>query len=359
MRENRIGSLDSLRAIAALGVLWIHAWTKFGNPRLHLFGVDITSILALGGNGVDLFFVISGFSIFYFYSSDIPLSFKMYGKFLLKRWRRLSFAFYSLTAVYIIWLYYVGDHNLIIARSLTSIFYLNSIFPEFNADVSFWSIGVEWQFYLIAPIIFYLQHKIGFKKALLFNSCLMGIISIGLVIVLKKESDIYVQQISFRYFEFVSGILLAKILLRKNQKIVSSTNILLTSLIITYLGRVFISEPILNLSSNYYNLFKLVGFLIMGSGFSGIIYSIITSKGYIKSFFENSKLGYLGRISYSFYLLHGIVLAITAHYFKLILTTASFWNPVIVFITCSAVLIPLSSLSYYLLEVPITKFKKR
>ena len=47
----RIQTIDGLRFLAALGVLWIHTWTVFGNPRFYLGKIDLADFLAIGGNG--------------------------------------------------------------------------------------------------------------------------------------------------------------------------------------------------------------------------------------------------------------------------------------------------------------------
>ena len=57
----RIEPLDGLRTCAVLGVLWAHVWMFFKNIPFPLAGVDINRLLAFGGIGVVLFFVIMGF----------------------------------------------------------------------------------------------------------------------------------------------------------------------------------------------------------------------------------------------------------------------------------------------------------
>lgn len=60
-RARQIESLDGLRGIAILMVMFLH----FGEPRLQIKFVDslLRAGTALGGIGVDLFFVLSGFLI--------------------------------------------------------------------------------------------------------------------------------------------------------------------------------------------------------------------------------------------------------------------------------------------------------
>lgn len=59
-RDTRFfGSLDGLRAISILGVVWVHTW--IGTPRFEC--LESIPILRRGSFGVDVFFTISGFLI--------------------------------------------------------------------------------------------------------------------------------------------------------------------------------------------------------------------------------------------------------------------------------------------------------
>src|ERR1700753_1334175 len=100
MLRPRIQALDGLRFLAAIGVLWIHSWTLYGHARWDVGKVDLANIMAIGGNGVDLFFVISGFCMYYFYASKADFSYHDFWRFLVKRWVRLSPAFYTATVLY-------------------------------------------------------------------------------------------------------------------------------------------------------------------------------------------------------------------------------------------------------------------
>ena len=126
--KQRIQTLDGLRFLAAMGVLWIHTWTIFGNPRCYIGKVDLANFLAIGQNGVDLFFVISGFCMYYFYAIKSAFSYRDFYRFLVKRWVRLSPAFYVATIIYLlVWkfIYHVQINS--VANFLHSVFYLNDI----------------------------------------------------------------------------------------------------------------------------------------------------------------------------------------------------------------------------------------
>jgi peptidoglycan/LPS O-acetylase OafA/YrhL len=48
----------------------IHSWAFANNPSLKIAGVDLYRSVAIVGNGVDFFFVISGFFMFMVFSGN-------------------------------------------------------------------------------------------------------------------------------------------------------------------------------------------------------------------------------------------------------------------------------------------------
>jgi peptidoglycan/LPS O-acetylase OafA/YrhL len=153
--------------------------------------------------------------------------------------------------------------------------------------------------------------------------------------------------------EFGCGVLAARLLLYTNQYFSKRALWFFLFIIVTYTGRVLISKPVLNLSIDYYNLFKLAGFTLMGLGFSGILYLSITSEKWLHGLLGNRLFKTMGRISYSFYLLHLLVFPVVA---KLVMEYMPFFKgisaPMISTLISTAILYPLSLLSYHLLERP-------
>lgn len=351
LRE-RLDTLDGLRALAALGVLWIHSWTFHGNPRLQIAGLDITNLLTLGGNGVDLFFVISGFCMYYFYAQKTAFSYQYFWTFIKKRWLRLSPAFYTVTLIYILFSYNANHEYSILKSFFTSFFYLNSI-SSYNAAGLFWSLSAEWQFYLIIPFVLIYQHKYSFHDIFYLTIVILGTISILSVLILKKKSDFLIDQIIFRYFEFAWGIITARILLVKNYKLSFRPIWLIVFILLTYLGRGFLSKSILSLSESYYNLFKLIGFTTMGCGFGGILYLTVTSQKFLRLIIGNKLLSMIGRISFSFYLWHGLITIYIGSWVQQTFPyIRDIRTPIITFFVSTLILLPISLLSYQLLEKP-------
>ena len=155
---NRLASIDGWRALAVLGVLWWHAWIHVGNPPLALsiagVSINLQRLLVPLGNGVEFFFVLSGFCIQLSLTRGFPeLNLCSYGRFVWHRWRRLTPAFYFVCAVTAAALLFAG---VAIAPSnyVAHAFWLYGVWPGAWAfSPPFWSLQVEWEFYLLVPLL--------------------------------------------------------------------------------------------------------------------------------------------------------------------------------------------------------------
>lgn len=91
----------------------------------------------------------------------------------------------------------------------------------------------------------------------------------------------------------------------------------------------------------------------MSCGFSGIIYLSLTSEHLLHKVLGNKMISMIGRISYSFYLWHGLASFIIGN---MIIHRFVFLNdiraPLLTFILSTLILIPISLVSYNMLEKP-------
>jgi peptidoglycan/LPS O-acetylase OafA/YrhL len=352
--KQRIQTLDGLRFLAALGVLWIHTWTAHGNPRWFIGKVDMANFMAIGVNGVELFFVISGFCMYYFYASKIDFSYRDYSRFLFKRWVRLSPAFYAITVIYVLIDKLIYHQNISpLLFFVHSAFYLNFILAGYGAASHFWTLSVEWQFYFVIPFLLIYQNKIGFKKTFVIIFGLIVLAAITSVFILKNTNDDFTITLLFRGVEFGFGVIAARLLIKTNAYFKNRKLWFIAFIVITYTGRVLVSKPVLSLSFYYYNLYKLSGFTLMGLGFAGILYLSVTSQKWLSLFLGNRFFKKMGRISYSFYLFHALIYPIVVGY---IITHTPFLTgiaaPIVSTIISAVILYPVSVLSFNLLEKP-------
>lgn len=152
-----IPSLDGLRGLAVALVFMRHA-AYLGGYRDSLPPVLGTFMLN-GWVGVDLFFILSGFLISRPFFSDRPFAWKSY---LTRRALRILPAYLFVMVVAAAgWIpFYVVNHESLGWRAFYHLLFLQDYLPS-DIVVAFWSLGVEEKFYLLAPLLFPLILRVG------------------------------------------------------------------------------------------------------------------------------------------------------------------------------------------------------
>ena len=175
MRTGEIKALTGLRIIAALWVVLFHfrplLWAA--SPRLQ---DDLAPLLNAGAQGVDLFFILSGFVLTWNYLDRMGPSFSMRATWHFL-WLRLSrvFPIYLVTmhiaALWIIFTLHVGTTPSPDVANVTAISYLRQLFmvqlwfapffDETSWDGPAWSISAEWLAYLLFASLILLIFRIA------------------------------------------------------------------------------------------------------------------------------------------------------------------------------------------------------
>jgi len=158
--KNRIEYLDGLRGIAILLVIAYHAYVRWESIVPYKDSFSDVFIFKMGSVGVELFFLISGFVIFM--TLDNTENFR---KFIFKRWLRLfpamliaSILIYS--TAFIFYERPSGEPSLLsLLPGLTFIepeIWRRLLHTDFTPlEGAFWSLYVEFKFYIIAGFIYY------------------------------------------------------------------------------------------------------------------------------------------------------------------------------------------------------------
>ena len=346
--DHRIKPLDGLRALAALGVIWIHTWRTFGNPGLLLFSVDMYKLMAIAGNGVDFFFVISGFCM-YLITKNTLLDTKSYMHFLYKRFLRIAPAFYASVLVYGL-LVKLNDHHFSFWYNIFfHALFLNNVVTGNTISGPFWSIGTEWHFYMVLPLLVYLSVKATLPKMLL----LFSFFSIVLFCFVNKGYLNYGWwefQIMVRFPEFAAGILAAFYYLKEKRlpRFFSGIAGLITGLVIMYAGRGMKFTPVLSAAGSRAFLLKSLADVVMTAGFALVLFHVVTVHSFFSKWLSRKWINYLGRISYSIYLWHSLSIIILSP----LLHQLNFGslNVVIAFILILSLTVVISHFSYQWLE---------
>jgi peptidoglycan/LPS O-acetylase OafA/YrhL len=346
--KNRILPLDGWRTIASLGVVWIHAWTMVGNPALNLFGINVFKPLAIVGNGVDFFFVISGFCL-YLILKDKPIKVAVYITFIKNRWLRIGPAFY-ICAIISLFIIHKTFGLVQFKMLLTNLFYLSNIIPlngnpNSNIVAPFWSLAVEFQFYILLPFMLMASSKIGIKKTLYI------LFALGLVLNFLFTSDENQYQLVTKICHFTFGIFAAVIFLEAKPKpeILTKWWGAIIGAIVCFAGRYFMSDAYANSSNEIIkSLTNALAPVLLTGGFTLLMLNSISSISTGK-WLANPVLQFYGKISYSIYLWHYTFLLLITPY-VINLQFASSTKAIILFLVELAILTPIAYASYYFIE---------
>jgi len=351
--------LDSLRAFAVLGVLFHHyvAWMLKPVP-------PFKSYISTGGMGVDLFFVLSGFLI-----SSILMKYKVeldggdkkishyLAKFYIRRTLRI-FPIYYLTLIvalllsidnvrgYIMWHFFYAT-NFIIAHKDSWILPVGH----------FWSLAVEEQFYLLWPLVILLVPRKRLFPAIVLTMMVSPVFRIVCGIVHAKTQYGSIMVLGNMDL-FASGAVLAYIRVYgdlQSQQTQTYFNICLIA------GGFFCIGSLL-LDSLGIGIGNSVGVFLRtfeGFFFSAIIFRASRGfKGIAGKCLEAKPLVYIGKISYGIYLYH-LFVPLVLSWFATRLGVSLPGSMFGIFFVNTAGTILLASLSWHVIEKPISIFKDK
>jgi len=204
-----INSIDGLRAIAVMAVVFFHAgFSQFSG----------------GFVGVDVFFVISGFLITLHIIEQKEAGIFSFGKFYQRRIARLLPAaatvfFATLVAGYFILspedLKRVGQSAIYVSLSVSNIFFWSEAgyFDQVSGLKPFlhtWSLSVEEQFYLVWPSLVIGLFFLGKRKAVIIGMIVLSLAAlIASLYVAKDNPDKVFFLTPFRVYQFGIGALIA------------------------------------------------------------------------------------------------------------------------------------------------------
>lgn len=279
----RFEFLDYIRGIAALAVVIFH------RGILSSFSGPMFLIAKYGEVGVQIFFVISGYVIYQSVEKYFGTGIKGISSFLYKRFRRIYPALWaSLGFTFVVAIaiqkevFYFGDY-------LTSISLTYSIFGYKAPQVVYWSLVFEQQFYIVMAILI-LPVFNKYRNGLILASSLIAIL-----VPLQIVSNWYVNTLlPAHWLEFELGILAFLII---NQRISRKVTLPIFALLVA-----------VGLMGNYRTQ-TAVAFACAVFGLAKID-PVIASKRYLLPF------QFLGKISYSLYLIHLPTLIVFDQIFK-------------------------------------------
>jgi peptidoglycan/LPS O-acetylase OafA/YrhL len=152
--------LDGLRAFACLAVIFYHInlWGRIVWHPLHGIYNILDPILTFGESGVDLFFLLSGFLLFLPYAKSLLFdsTWPSLRRFYLRRVFRIIPAYYITLFLMILFFNPKLFHHNFWSEIGTFLTFRMSFMLSQDVNGSFWTLAVEFQFYLLLPLIAWL-----------------------------------------------------------------------------------------------------------------------------------------------------------------------------------------------------------
>jgi peptidoglycan/LPS O-acetylase OafA/YrhL len=346
--------LDMLRGIGALLVLYSHFFDSFAVSRTiggWPFGF---SIIAEGKVGVALFCVISGFIFEYLVRGERV----DYKNFIIARLWRI-YPLYVFTLVFAEFVF-KGNASGLITQLLAFV-------PTAEAGDIWsptWSIVVEFQFYLIFPFLTLLLRHEGYRQLLLiiafFVATRLLLWSIG-----KDVNWIAFSSICGRMDQFLAGMIAGRLFYQSKARFLGDPAALLAVVAVTLVAiqhfhviygsdHPWMEVPMPQLYAVFWPTIQAICFAALLLGFLRLRASLPKWMG--------APLIYIGKISFSIYLMHRLVEFALAKQLDYRIFEITGHVRTDTLILCSFVDLPivlaLASLAYYSIERPFLGFKK-
>ncbi len=312
---NRIYQLDSLRGLAALSVVIHHSLlsipvflTAIDHRTIPIFISLMTyspfHLFWEGGAAVILFYVLSGFVLALPYYENRALS---YSNYLLKRICRLYIPYITSICISVLLMMILSSHginglstwfnamwnHIPNASDWISLLLVTDIHATHNVNTVVWSLIYEMQISIIYPFLVF-----GVNRSKLW-----------VVVLFIFGLHLFKIRIARYAALFIIGCLLAKH--REYISIyISKLNNLSTVIFIIIAIFLYLAEWLIPIRLNT-NIFVGIG--------SALIIALALGNFHIQKFLSYSPILYLGKISYSLYLVHTIVILTLTYIFKNIL----------------------------------------
>jgi peptidoglycan/LPS O-acetylase OafA/YrhL len=363
---NQYGStsfITGIKGYSVLAVFLIHS----GGGGLREISYFTNEVVEKGKYGVLSFFIISAFTIAMSLNRSIKNGKFSYKNYIINRWLRI-FPLFFLVALFAflnggnsdyLHLFNVNNdiNNFILQISLLNVFFIKHVNNLIGVE---WMLPIQFFYYFLFPIFFYILSSVRKNKILffLFVVIAFSLSYYSIQIVSPFYSNLFVSIFSevkfgnlfiseccnpiyrglsnhwgvLKYlFTFISGFVTFFIFRNKAfEKIVKNTNKKIKNLVfLTILLGGFIFVILSKIHIDFV-VIVFINCLMLSSFYRGRI---------VRYVFENPIIMYIGKISYSFYLTHYIVLGFIKNY-----------SPILNFFFSLLVTISISTVTYYLIE---------
>lgn len=335
-----IPELEGLRGLAILLILFFHlGFQQFSG----------------GFVGVDVFFVLSGFLITRGILQDLGRSSFSFTGFFEKRFKKI-FPSMTITLIACVLLAnmllaasHLQDFNRSLAASILSFsnlhFYLESGYFDVSSRLKpllhFWALSVQWQFYILWPILVYLLYLFKRTAHVFWGLAAIGLLSLyasHTVSGINGAAAYYL--LPFRIMEFAFGGLCVW-LMKHN-----ASNKALETFFLAGLALILFSATVYDEFTRYPGYNSLLPCL------GTVLVIICRLARYSPKILRNRLLMYLGKISYSLYLVHWPIIVFSNHASTSSSTTAEKHALLFLSVLCAHTLCKLLSWNNPRIKIP-------
>lgn len=176
--KDRVAGLDALRTLGAMMILIFHLALIFYLSVTH--SPKLTPIVDNFFMGVQLFFLISAFSLYYQYFNRLNNRIEIKA-FVIRRYLRIAPLFYIMFAVFVVFGYMTVPTPVIPVPISFEDYFLHftllfNLFPQANDSlvIAGWSISVLFLFYLMLPVLIIFIRKARYALILLVGSLFLS-----------------------------------------------------------------------------------------------------------------------------------------------------------------------------------------
>lgn len=368
MDNKKLDYIDAIRGIAATGIIVHHT------PREYL-SEPVNAVLLLGAGGVPLFFILSAYTLFLSFDKRSENELNPVRNYFIRRFFRIAPLFYILIG-YFLWEKNYTGIEVPFQAILANFSFTFGLHPVYISAIvpNGWTIGTEMLFYLIMPLIFIWVRNI--RDALYFliftiivSKLICYSVAHFLPFYISPEITASTDWTNFMYMYlpaqipvFAIGVLLFFIIklltkdveLRSDFKPLGLPLLILCTMLLIDGGLDKVS------SDGLIPDFVITAFIV----FVPFILSLHLIRFRV---LVNGLTVYLGKISYSLYLTHAIVIHWLTKVVPPFVLGTGLLNYTFFFLLIFVFTVFLASITYYLIEKPgmdfgrflIAKLEKR
>jgi peptidoglycan/LPS O-acetylase OafA/YrhL len=356
-----LSNLTPLRGIAALWVVVFH----FSEIVAKFVSTDKSLLLTKGYLMVDLFFIMSGFIIYHVYQQNFQsgVSARSFRQFIVARFARVYPLHFFTLLILVLLVGATGGWNEVQSKAAipTNLLLIHSfgIHKIFTWNVPSWSISAEWWAYMLFPLLAIFIYR---KKTLSIGVLALSIIVIYLALMFwlprvnifdptapaRQNLDV---TFDYGYLRGIAGFTAGMLLYKAYeagffkeifQKDITAVIVMLLSILTMHFGW-----------NDGFNIIL----------FAAIVYVFAFNNGKLHAVCNYRLPQYLGKISYSIYLMQLFPLLAIFMGLKLpglvynkFSATTTFWTGAGYCIVYMMLVIGLASLTYYTIEKPCRKY---